>query len=192
MCQGNFIDLDIFFLLILIRKVSMDLNERIRLILKERNVKQVDFAKTLGITANYANQLATGRKTAISEILAKLIEDRYGYAAQWVMDGIGERYAKRDVSNRRQELIDKINRMSQTQVNAVLAYVRSLEELEQKPDEQGGASPEDDFPLVPRYPVSAPDPDPGDFPLVPSRPVPAPAPDSAPASAGIEEDEAAG
>jgi transcriptional regulator with XRE-family HTH domain len=116
----------------------MDLDERIKLILKERQVKQVDFAKALGITANYVNQLATGRKGAISEILAKLIENKYGYATQWVMDGIGERYAQRGGSNRRQELIDKINRMSQTQVNAVLAYARSLEELEQYPDEQSG------------------------------------------------------
>jgi transcriptional regulator with XRE-family HTH domain len=116
----------------------MDLKERIKLILKERRAKQVDFAKVLGITANYVNQLTTGRKTAISEILAKLIEDRYGYAAQWVISGTGERYAQREVSTRRQELIDKINRMSQAQVNAVLAYARSLEELEQEPDEMPG------------------------------------------------------
>ena len=38
------------------------LSERIKLILSEHNIKQVDFAETLGISANYVNQLVNGKK----------------------------------------------------------------------------------------------------------------------------------
>ena len=47
---------------------------RIRQIIRESGVKQVEFAQSLGISANYVYLLTSGRKTAISETLARLIE----------------------------------------------------------------------------------------------------------------------
>lgn len=58
----------------------MTLGQRIRTILKERNLKQTEFAKSLGISANYVNLLANDKKATISETLAKLIEESYGYS----------------------------------------------------------------------------------------------------------------
>ena len=46
---------------------------RIRQIIRESGVKQVEFAQSLGISANYVYLLTSGRKTAISETLAGLI-----------------------------------------------------------------------------------------------------------------------
>ena len=51
----------------------MTLGERIKIILSERKLKQVDFAETLGVSANYVNQLVNGKKNNISDTLAKLI-----------------------------------------------------------------------------------------------------------------------
>ena len=45
---------------------------RIRQIIRESGVKQVEFAQSLGISANYVYLLTSGRKTAISETLARL------------------------------------------------------------------------------------------------------------------------
>ena len=52
----------------------MTLGKRIQTILKERNIKQIDFAKALGISANYVNLIANDKKENISDTLAKLIE----------------------------------------------------------------------------------------------------------------------
>ena len=65
----------------------MTLGDRLRIILNERNIKQVDFAKVLGVSANYINLLISGKRGPIFDTLAKLIEDTYGYSAQWVMSG---------------------------------------------------------------------------------------------------------
>lgn len=54
-------------------------------------LKQVDFAKTLGVSANYINLLISGKRSPISDIFAKLIEEIYGYSAQWIMAGVGEK-----------------------------------------------------------------------------------------------------
>ena len=40
----------------------MTLGERIKIILSERKIKQVDFAEALGVSANYVNQLVNGKK----------------------------------------------------------------------------------------------------------------------------------
>ena len=63
------------------------LASRIRWIIEERQIKQTDFARALGISVNYVYLLTSGRKTSISETLARLIERTYGYSAQWVLSG---------------------------------------------------------------------------------------------------------
>ena len=40
----------------------MTLGDRIKCILSEKNMKQVEFASTLGISANYVNQLVNGKR----------------------------------------------------------------------------------------------------------------------------------
>jgi transcriptional regulator with XRE-family HTH domain len=48
----------------------------------------VDFARAMGISANYVSLLAAGKKQRVSETLAKLIENTYGYRYEWVMTGV--------------------------------------------------------------------------------------------------------
>ena len=55
--------------------------QRIRWIIQEKQVKQVEFAKSLGISANYVYLLTSGKKGSISKPLAQLIEIVYGYPA---------------------------------------------------------------------------------------------------------------
>lgn len=69
----------------------MTLGERIKTILAECGLKQVDFAAASGVSANYVNQLVNGKKETLSGTLAKLIEELYGYPAQWVLTGEGEK-----------------------------------------------------------------------------------------------------
>lgn len=107
----------------------MSLGQRLRTILTERNIKQVDFAKVLGISANYVNLLVNDKKGSISDTLAKLIEETYGYSAQWVLDGSGEKLASNELSTEKSEILKKIQKMSACEVRAVLAFVNTLESL---------------------------------------------------------------
>lgn len=107
----------------------MTLGQRFKTILEERGVKQVEFAKILGISANYVNLLVNDKKDTISETLAKLIEETYGFSAEWVLTGMGEKYTVTGTSAEKAEVLKKIQRMSDSEVRAVLIFVNSLENL---------------------------------------------------------------
>lgn len=107
----------------------MNLGDRLRIILKERNIKQVDFARTLGVSANYINLLISGKRGPISDTLAKLIEETYGYSAQWIMTGDGEKMATHSLSAIKIEFIKKIRKMPDDEITALLAFANSLESV---------------------------------------------------------------
>lgn len=107
----------------------MTLGERIKIILSERNIKQVDFAKTLGISANYVNLLVNEKKLNISDTLAKLIEETYGYSAHWIMTGEGEKISTPSLSATKIEFIKKIQKMSDDEISALLAFANSLDSV---------------------------------------------------------------
>lgn len=107
----------------------MSLGQRVQTILKERKIKQVDFAKTLGISANYVNLIVNDKKETISETLAKLIEETYGYSAQWVLYGNGEKLSTNELTAGKSEILKKIQKMSDSEVRAVLAFVNTLDSI---------------------------------------------------------------
>lgn len=107
----------------------MSLGERIKTILSERNIKQVDFANTLGVSANYINQIVNGKKINISDTLAKLIEETYGFSAQWVMTGEGEKHSSSSLSAAKIEFMRKVQRMPDDEIAALLAFANSLDSV---------------------------------------------------------------
>ena len=107
----------------------MTLGERIKIILSERKLKQVDFAETLGVSANYVNQLVNGKKNNISDTLAKLIEETYGYSAQWIMTGYGDNISAPSLSATKIEFLKKIQKMPEDEITALLAFANSLENI---------------------------------------------------------------
>jgi len=107
----------------------MTLGERIQTILKERSIKQVEFAKVLGISANYVNLLVNDKKTKISDTLAKLIEETYGYSAEWLLEGVGERFSDTSVSASKSEILKRIQKMTDSEIKATLAFVKTLESV---------------------------------------------------------------
>ncbi len=107
----------------------MTLGERIKLILSERNMKQVEFAAALGISANYVNQLVNGKKITLSDTLAKLIEETYGYSALWVKTGEGEEHLASPLTPLKLEFLKKMEQMPDDEVAALLAFAKSLESV---------------------------------------------------------------
>lgn len=111
------------------------LSQRIKTILDERKIKQVEFARTLGISANYVNQIVNGKKENVSDTLSKLIEERYGYSADWILTGNGEKLAANEVSAEKTAIIKKILKMSESEIKAVQAFINTLESMRNDSEE---------------------------------------------------------
>lgn len=99
---------------------------RMRWIIREQQIKQVEFAKTLGISANYVYLLTSGRKKTISEPLARLIENTYGYSAQWVLTGQSPGKGQVALRDLQSETIRKVKRMNVNELQAVAAFIKAL------------------------------------------------------------------
>lgn len=111
----------------------MDLSERIRMILKENHLKQKELANELGVTESYISAILNHRNTNISQALATLIEEKYGYNRQWVLDGSEPKLKvagkNRTLSDIHQRAILQIERLNSEQIRAVLAFIKYLEEM---------------------------------------------------------------
>lgn len=66
-------------------------------------------------------------KNNISDTLAKLIEETYGYSSEWILSGNGEKRVTDDLTASK---IETIKKMSGKKVEAVLAFVNSLEDVQ--------------------------------------------------------------
>jgi transcriptional regulator with XRE-family HTH domain len=110
--------------------IKTTLGERISTILLEQNLKKVTFANILGISANYVSLLAGGRKTVISEPLAKLIESIFGYRAEWVMTGELPVHLDDNAPDLHEDTMNHINRMDGHELRAVAAFIHSLDGFE--------------------------------------------------------------
>ena len=108
------------------------LAERIKWIVQERRMKQVDFAKSLGVSANYVYLLTSGRKTSISETLARLIESTYGYPAQWVLTGKWQGKDETPCDDLTGDIIGRVKLLDDEELRAVAAFVRSLREVDKR------------------------------------------------------------
>jgi len=116
----------------------MTLGERIKTIIKERRITQAEFAQALGVSANYINLVANDNKPTISETLAKLIEALYGYSAEWIMSGAGEKAADRELSANQAEILKRVQKMPEQAVQATLAFIIALESINRHCPEDPG------------------------------------------------------
>ena len=109
----------------------MELKDRIRLILDEKHIKQKDLASTIKVTESYVSNILKGKRCNISEALALLIEQAYGYSAQWVLTGEGDCYVSKsnasDLSPAKKRLIAEIEKMSEPELDAIKVFIDSLE-----------------------------------------------------------------
>lgn len=107
----------------------MELKDRIRLILDEQHIKQKDLASTIKVTESYVSNILNGKRCNISEALALLIEQAYGYPAQWVLTGEGDCYAVKapNLSPAKKRLIAEIEKMSGPELDAIQVFIDSLD-----------------------------------------------------------------
>lgn len=112
----------------------MNLSERIRMILDENHLKQKDLSSEIGVTESYISALLNGRNSNMSQALATLIEEKYGYNSSWVLKGAEPKLKmlskNKTLSDIHKKAILQIEKLNPEQIKAVLAFVNALEEIE--------------------------------------------------------------
>ncbi len=108
--------------------------DRIRQILKENKLKQKQFASVIGVTESYISKLLKDPDIRLSQSLAVLIEEKYGYNATWILNGTEPKLKQisknNSLSEIHQKALTQLEKMNDEQVKAVLAFINSLDELE--------------------------------------------------------------
>lgn len=109
----------------------MNLSDRIRLIISENSLKQKEFAKSINVTESYISKLLR-RESGLSNSTATLIQERYGYSVEWILDGIEPKISQqnksKDLTPIQRKVISDIEQMDETDLVAVKAFINSLSE----------------------------------------------------------------
>lgn len=112
----------------------MNLSERVKIILTEQKLNQRQFSSELGVTESYISAIVNGKVLNISHPLASLIEEKYGYHAKWILQGIAPKIKQlsknRNLSDTHQKLLMKVEDIGEAQAKAILAFIKYLEETE--------------------------------------------------------------
>jgi transcriptional regulator with XRE-family HTH domain len=113
------------------------ISDNLRTMLNELNMSQIDFAKSVGTSFGYFNMVFNSRRTSISRQLALLIEEKYGYSAEWLLHGEGDKkvYPYKNKKMYR-DIKTEINRLSTNEVDCLFEFIMSLEESEKNNKEK--------------------------------------------------------
>ena len=116
--------------------------DRIRLILQENGLKQKELAAEIGVSESYISILLKKPEVRLSRSVATLIEEKYGYHAEWVLRGEEPKRKRAGkngaLSEVHQKALARLEKLSEPQVRAVLAFINSLDEIERILSEDGG------------------------------------------------------
>lgn len=107
----------------------MELIDRLKTILKESNLKQKEFAFSIGVSEGYMSQLLSGKREVLSESLALLIQELYGYSADWVMSGKGDKFKKNERTFIKEVAKKKVESLTEDEAKAVIAFLNSIDEV---------------------------------------------------------------
>ena len=107
----------------------MTLNERIKKIRNDKGLTQEEFAKKLEIKRNTVATYEMGRSVPSGAVLS-LISTKFSVNMEWLTDGIGEPYKKR---NRDQEIAAFTNDvMEETDDSFKKRFIHALSKLNER------------------------------------------------------------
>ena len=108
----------------------MNLSDRIRRIIQENGLKQKEFAQSIHVTESYISKLLRD-ESGVSRYTASLIEEKYGYRAEWILDGaepLKVHAEEKDLAPLQRSLIADIEQMDESELVAVRGFISSLGE----------------------------------------------------------------
>ncbi|MFR2010756.1 MAG: helix-turn-helix domain-containing protein [Christensenellales bacterium] len=103
--------------------------ERLRLIMEENSLKQKDLAEAMGISNSYTSQLLNKPYVRLSPPKAILLEKKYGYNADWILNGNEPKMISEDqlTSKEMQRIIiSQLNTLNNSQIESVWAFIQLL------------------------------------------------------------------
>lgn len=107
----------------------MDLSDRIRLMISENGLKQKEFSKSINVTESYISKLIKG-ESGLSNSTALLMEERYGYSVDWILNGAEPKMAHnsklKDLTPLQRKVIAEIEQMDEGDLSAVKAFIGLL------------------------------------------------------------------
>lgn len=119
--------------------------DRLKLILQENKLKQKQLATELGVTESYISKLLKDPNIRLSQSLATLIEEKYGYHADWTLNGeepkLKQVSKNKALSELHQRALAQLEKMNDEQIKAVLAFINSLDDIEKSFSLQNSQNP---------------------------------------------------
>lgn len=120
--------------------------DRLKLILQENKLKQKQLATELGVTESYISKLLKDPNIRLSQSLATLIEEKYGYHADWILNGeepkLKQVSKNKALSEFHQRALAQLEKMNDEQIKAVLAFINSLDDIEKSFSLQNSQNPQ--------------------------------------------------
>ena len=113
----------------------MALPERIREILNERGCNQKEFAEIIDVSTAYVSKLLRG-EVGMSSRTAQVIENKMGYAKDWILTGDGKKInASKVLSALQTKLLAEVESLTEDEARAVYAYIEVQKKLKAERNE---------------------------------------------------------
>ncbi len=103
------------------------IHERLKILLKELNISQRQFAMKIHLDTGYFSKIMNGKVNPPDRILL-LIENVFHVNKDWLENGQGEIFSDQGISLAKRQVLESIDYLSDEQVNAVSSFIRYLTE----------------------------------------------------------------
>lgn len=107
--------------------VIMMISERLKILLKELDMSQRQFAMKINLDAGYFSKIVQGKVNPPDRILL-LIENVFNVNKSWLENGEGEIFSTQGISLAKKQILEIINTLNDEQVNAVSSFLKYLTE----------------------------------------------------------------
>ncbi len=103
------------------------IHERLKLLLKELNISQRQFAMKINLDAGYFSRIIQGKVHPPDRILL-LIENVFHVNKDWLEKGQGEMFSDQGISLAKKQVLELIDTLDDEQVKAVSSFIKYLTE----------------------------------------------------------------
>ncbi len=103
------------------------IHERLKLLLKELNISQRQFAMKINLDAGYFSRIVQGKVHPPGRILL-LIENVFHVNKDWLEKGQGEMFSDQGISLAKKQVLELIDALDDEQVKAVSSFIKYLTE----------------------------------------------------------------
>jgi len=103
-------------------------SDNLRIIINELNTSQTDFARRVGTSFGYINMVLNGRRVSISKTLALLIEEVFGYSADWLLKNKGQKMKNwfKSFVKENPDFIEILEKLDLSDQKLVIDFINSL------------------------------------------------------------------